>query len=108
MARDQDGERENSDPSRNPLMSYAENAAGTVRNPMILLKAPLFWEQGAAGSNPAAPTNGINGLLDTNVPQKNIAERQRTSCRAFDALGGRYVSPIPGRLAGSRFERLWK
>jgi len=34
----------------------AVNIARIVRNASIWLNYPLFWEQGAAGSNPAAPT----------------------------------------------------
>ena len=45
----------NSDPKS--LMLNAVNIAGIVRNALKLLGSPLFWEQGAAGSNPAAPTN---------------------------------------------------
>ena len=43
-------------------MSNAVNITGIVRNALILLGSPLFWEQGAAGSNPAAPTNQVNSL----------------------------------------------
>jgi hypothetical protein len=34
-----------------------------------LIGLPLFWEQGAAGSNPAAPTNEIKALVDMCVLQ---------------------------------------
>jgi hypothetical protein len=46
-----------SDSDPKSLMLNAVNKTGIVRNELILLGSPLFWEQGAAGSNPAAPTN---------------------------------------------------
>jgi hypothetical protein len=51
-----------SDSRAKPLKSNAVNITGIVRNALILLGSPLFWEQGAGGSNPSAPTNCINGL----------------------------------------------
>jgi len=52
------------------LMFHAVNIARRVRNPLISFSGPLFWEQGAAGSNPAAPTNKIKALADLCVPQE--------------------------------------
>jgi hypothetical protein len=54
--------QEISDIRRKPLVLHAMNIARKIRNPLILLITSLFWEQGAAGSNPAAPTNKIKDL----------------------------------------------
>jgi hypothetical protein len=51
-----------SDRRCNPLMRHHVNEARTVRTALNLLIPPLFWEQGAAGSNPAAPTNDFKAL----------------------------------------------
>jgi len=45
-----------SDSDPKSLMRNAVNITGIVRNALILLGSPLFWEQGAGGSNPSAPT----------------------------------------------------
>ena len=37
-------------------MSNVENDERTVRIRLNSFKVPLFWEQGVASSNPAAPT----------------------------------------------------
>jgi len=59
-----------SDTRAKELKFHAVNIARRVRNPLISFSAPLFWEQGAAGSNPAAPANKIKALADLCVPQE--------------------------------------
>ena len=83
-------------------MSNAVNITGIVRNALILLGSPLFWEQGAAGSNPAAPTNQVNSL---DFPANRTAqETQRAAAlawlvrigptRASMACDGNRASPL--------------
>ena len=57
-----------SDSRHKHLRERHRNAARTVGILCDFAQHPHFWEQGAAGSNPAGPTNLINRLFKPRTP----------------------------------------